>query len=134
MKSWRALHAGWMLIPFFSLLHPFHISRCCSNHSLPNSSFLLPLNLASWSGKHCKLPTVPSKIMTANRKVRRDQIHLIPMISNVGRYASCGSHRAAAPKSISCAVVSGHINATSRHFGLPPHTCHKAVTGICPST
>jgi len=39
------------------LLHP------CLTHSLPCSSFLLPLNLArrSVDWKHCKLPAVPSE-------------------------------------------------------------------------
>ena len=76
----------------YVLLHP------CFTHSLPYSSFLLPLNLARRSGKHCKLATMPGEKMTASCiKVGGDQIHLVLVISKVGRGASHGSHRAVAP-------------------------------------
>jgi len=52
------------------VLHPYF------THSLPCCSFLIPLNLARRSGKHCKLPTVPSEKRQQVAKVGGDQIHL----------------------------------------------------------
>jgi len=71
-KLERTSHAPlrWMPISFLFLLHPFPVSRYYFHpyftHFLSYFSFLLPLNLARGSGKHCKLPTVPSE--NASRK------------------------------------------------------------------
>jgi len=69
-----ALHSPPPSLPRLPLLlHP------CLTHSLPCSSFLLPLNLArrSVDWKHCKLPAVPSEKRQPVAVGGGDQIHLV---------------------------------------------------------
>ena len=49
---------------------------------------------------HCKLPAVYSENWQPVAKVGGNQIHSVPMISEVGGDASYGSHRAVAPMAV----------------------------------
>ena len=83
------------LFPF----RPFPISYYCSTHASHISfpTLLLPLNLAKRSGEARASHTAQRKMKVA--EVGWDLIHLIPMISKVGRDVSHAYHRAVMPTS-----------------------------------
>lgn len=74
-KSWRGLQVRWIPIPFLFLTHPFPNSSYCSIPVSP-IPFPAPLFLSSLIrlghiGKHYKLTTLSSEIMTARCNSQR---------------------------------------------------------------
>jgi len=93
--SWKP-HVGCTLTPFRP---PPFLPRYCFTHVLPIPlilySFPFPLKFSKkiWG----TFPYCPAKKWQPVAKVGGEQIQLVYMISNVGRDASHGPHRVAAP-------------------------------------
>ena len=68
-SKWRVAEIKIIIIIIIITIHSLPLLlHHCFTHSPPYTSFLLRLNSARRSGKHCKLPTVPSEKMTAGFK------------------------------------------------------------------
>ena len=102
-------------------LHP------CFAHSLPYSSFFLPLNLAKRSVKALSFPHCPEEKRQPVAKVGWDQIHSVPIISKVGGDASHGSHRLVAPTLYDCLKLafSAVRKVTTSRFTAKLHAPHR---------
>jgi len=131
-----------MPIPFLLLLRPSPspiIAAPCFTHSLPHSSLLLPLNLTKRSGvKHGaarSFPHCPAIKWQPVAEVGGDQIHLVPVISEIGAEALAnvgdGLRRLSSRRRIYNSVISAYFRRVFGVFIRSAYFCKRRIRLTC---
>jgi len=131
-----------MPIPFLLLLRPSPspiIAAPCFTHSLPHSSFLLPLNLTKRSGVKRgaarSFPHCPAIKWQPVAEVGGDQIHLVPVISEIGAEALAnvgdGLRRLSSRRRIYNSVISAYFRRIFGVFIRSAYFCKRRIRLTC---